>query len=176
MCGTPACSKSTGPIVPTLFAYFGSLSHFGYSCNISNFSIILLFVRQRERPGLPSQVVAWPPRLSAGRRESGFMGSQRVGHDWVTELNWTELKEVFLSQGPFLCGQVETPRDKETSQHVLNLSHYVGIAFAVQTQCVLLCCLSMCLIWHLPNPTTISIPCQGETGYFCCRTRRIPAS
>ena len=21
-----------------------------------------------------------------------FMGSQRVGHDWVTELNWTELK------------------------------------------------------------------------------------
>ena len=22
-----------------------------------------------------------------------FMGSQRVGHDWVTELNWTELTE-----------------------------------------------------------------------------------
>ena len=22
-----------------------------------------------------------------------FTGSQRVGHDWVTELNWTELKE-----------------------------------------------------------------------------------
>ena len=21
------------------------------------------------------------------------MGSQRVGHDWVTELNWTELKD-----------------------------------------------------------------------------------
>ena len=21
-----------------------------------------------------------------------FMGSQRVGHDWATELNWTELK------------------------------------------------------------------------------------
>ena len=29
-----------------------------------------LFVRQRERPGLPSQALAWPPRLSAGRRES----------------------------------------------------------------------------------------------------------
>ena len=28
-------------------------------------------VRQRERPGLHSQAVAWPPRLSAGRRESG---------------------------------------------------------------------------------------------------------
>ena len=23
-----------------------------------------------------------------------FMGSQRVGHDWVTELNWTELNEL----------------------------------------------------------------------------------
>ena len=30
-----------------------------------------LFVRQRERPGLHSQAVAWPPRLSAGRRGSG---------------------------------------------------------------------------------------------------------
>ena len=29
-----------------------------------------LFVRQRERPGLRSPAVAWPPRLSAGRRES----------------------------------------------------------------------------------------------------------
>ena len=26
-----------------------------------------------------------------------FMGSQRVGHDWVTELNWTENKEFVLS-------------------------------------------------------------------------------
>ena len=24
-----------------------------------------------------------------------FMGSQRVGHNWVTELNWTELPEIF---------------------------------------------------------------------------------
>ena len=24
-----------------------------------------------------------------------FMGSQRVGHDWVTELNWTELKDLW---------------------------------------------------------------------------------
>ena len=38
-----------------------------------------LFVRQRERPGLPSQALAWPPRLSAGRRESG---SQRP---WLGE-------------------------------------------------------------------------------------------
>ena len=27
----------------------------------------------------------------------GFMGSQRVGHDWVNELNWTELFFRFLS-------------------------------------------------------------------------------
>ena len=32
------------------------------------------FVRQRERPGLHFQAVAWPPRLSAGRRESGSQG------------------------------------------------------------------------------------------------------
>ena len=38
-----------------------------------------LFVRQRERPGLHSQAVAWPPRRSAGRRESG---SQRP---WLGE-------------------------------------------------------------------------------------------
>jgi len=25
-----------------------------------------------------------------------FMGSQRVRHDWVTELNWTELKTLFI--------------------------------------------------------------------------------
>ena len=25
-----------------------------------------------------------------------FMGSQRVGHDWVTELNWTELKGCLI--------------------------------------------------------------------------------
>ena len=24
---------------------------------------------------------------------AGFMGSQRVGHDWATELNWTEAEE-----------------------------------------------------------------------------------
>ena len=30
-----------------------------------------------------------------------FMGSQRVGHDWVTELNWTELNRAW----PCLTGQ-----------------------------------------------------------------------
>ena len=27
-----------------------------------------------------------------------FMGSQRVGHDWATELNWTELKSPYVSK------------------------------------------------------------------------------
>ena len=26
-----------------------------------------------------------------------FMGLQRVGHDWATELNWTELRENYLA-------------------------------------------------------------------------------
>ena len=27
-----------------------------------------------------------------------FMGSRRVGHDWATELNWTELKTIYNFQ------------------------------------------------------------------------------
>ena len=30
-----------------------------------------------------------------------FMGSQRVGHDWVTELNWTDIYESLFLMGPF---------------------------------------------------------------------------
>ena len=35
----------------------------------------------------------WTPGDGDGRRPGvlRFMGSQRVGHDWVTKLNWTEL-------------------------------------------------------------------------------------
>ena len=29
-----------------------------------------------------------------------FTGSQRVGHDWATELNWTELTEMMLQENP----------------------------------------------------------------------------
>ena len=29
-----------------------------------------------------------------------FMGSQRVGHDWVTELNWTDAKNWLLGKDP----------------------------------------------------------------------------
>ena len=32
----------------------------------------------------------WTPGDGDGHRMLRFMGSQRVGHDWATELNWTE--------------------------------------------------------------------------------------
>ena len=35
-----------------------------------------------------------------------FMGSQRVGHDWVTELNWTELAEIWTLSHSYVCLQV----------------------------------------------------------------------
>ena len=34
-----------------------------------------------------------------------FMGSQRVGHDWVTELNWTELNLIIWTQASSDCKQ-----------------------------------------------------------------------
>ena len=38
-----------------------------------------------------------------------FMGSQRVGHDWTTELNWTEGWEEGVEKlcvwSKFVCGQ-----------------------------------------------------------------------
>ena len=35
----------------------------------------------------------WTPGIGDGQRPGmmWFMGSQRVGHDWATELNWTEI-------------------------------------------------------------------------------------
>ena len=32
-----------------------------------------------------------------------FMGSLRVGHDWVTELHWTELKLCIWVLNPYVC-------------------------------------------------------------------------
>ena len=44
--------------------------------------------------GLDVRESEWPPGDGDGHVRPGvlrFMGSQRVGHDWATELNWTEL-------------------------------------------------------------------------------------
>ena len=43
-------------------------------------------------------VMVWTGRAGVLR----FMGSQRVGHDWATELNWTELG-VSEGQGSLVC-------------------------------------------------------------------------
>ena len=36
----------------------------------------------------------------------GFMGSQRVGHDWATELNWTEYSTVYMYHNFFIHSSV----------------------------------------------------------------------
>ena len=36
-----------------------------------------------------------------------FMGSQRVGHDWATELNWTEQTNVLLKNMLWKCSPIE---------------------------------------------------------------------
>ena len=59
--------------------------------------------RQEEKGTAEEEMVGWHHRLSGREFEQApgvgdgqgglscwFMGSQRVGHDWATELNWTE--------------------------------------------------------------------------------------
>ena len=46
-----------------------------------------------------------------------FMGSQRTGHDWATELNWTELREItglYFCLG--LCTVSSSYQDKQCSE------------------------------------------------------------
>ena len=38
-----------------------------------------------------------------------FMGSQRVGHDWATELNWSDLALCFAAGLPYMTGMEQTP-------------------------------------------------------------------
>ena len=39
----------------------------------------------------------WTPGVGDGQGGLASMGSQRVGHDWATELNWTEVRRRGLS-------------------------------------------------------------------------------
>ena len=64
-------------------------------------------VRQRERPGLHSPAVAWPPRLSAGRRESG---SQRP---WLGEA-------ASQPEGSSVCAQKAPARLGKNSNVLTN--------------------------------------------------------
>ena len=45
---------------------------------------------------LNGHVFEQAPGVGDGQGSHVTMGSQRVGHDWVTELNWTELAIVKL--------------------------------------------------------------------------------
>ena len=47
----------------------------------------------------------WTPGVGDGGRPGvlRFMGSQRVGYDWATELNWTEVASV-MSDSLWCCG------------------------------------------------------------------------
>ena len=57
--------------------------------------------RQKEKGTTEDEMVGWYHRLNGhefeqtpgvgdGQKSLASMGSQRVGHDWMTELNWTE--------------------------------------------------------------------------------------
>ena len=48
---------------------------------------------QEEKGMREDEMAGWHHRLDGRKSEWGvlrFMGSQRVGHDWATELNWTD--------------------------------------------------------------------------------------
>ena len=62
---------------------------------------------QEEKGTTEDEMVGWHHQLNGhefewtlgvgdGHGMLQFMGSRRVGHDWATELNWTELKRVDL--------------------------------------------------------------------------------
>ena len=60
-----------------------------------------------------------------------FMGSQRVGHDWATELNWTRILKCFLGKRQQPCWSEESGRFKawpytKITWHLLPLSWSQG--------------------------------------------------
>ena len=74
-----------------------------------------------------------------------FMGSQRVGHDWVTELNWTDVSlflcSLFCSVDPYVWFYPNI-----TLFWLLQLCIFVWI---LRESCFLLCCSSPAC--HLPQ-------------------------
>ena len=85
----------------------------------------MIWARQEEKGTTKDEMAGWHHWLDGSDSEwtrswwwTGrpgmlwFMGSQRVGHDWATELNWTELKseqqlkthlDVWLTEGDAVC-------------------------------------------------------------------------
>ena len=76
----------------------------------------------------------------------------------------------FHKNGPW-PGNTSLLRDK-LSQLVLDLLPCVRISFPVSySRYTPLLGLSVCTIWHLANPTAISVPFWEGTGSFCYSTR-----
>ena len=62
-----------------------------------------------------------------------FMGSQRVGHDWATELNWTEKREMVYNIG-FGVGDVRLTAYRQTSKSN-SFSKFLVLVFSIQFLC-----------------------------------------
>ena len=96
---SPGCSLE-GLILKLKLQYFG---HLMWSADSSEKTLMLGKIEGRRRRGwqrmkmvrwhcrLNGHEFAWTLGVGDGQRPGvlGFMGSQRVGHDWATELNWT---------------------------------------------------------------------------------------
>ena len=67
-----------------------------------------------------------------------FMGSQRVGHDWVTELNWTELEEITVIFFSF--------RENPRSVWLVRIQSWAGRTFLRSKQT--LCMWGPCQLWE----------------------------
>ena len=60
-----------------------------------------------------------------------FMGSQRVGHDWVTELNWTELIVItsFVDYAFDILSKKSSPFSKSFRSSVLSFQNFIVLLF-----------------------------------------------
>ena len=69
---------------------------------LSDFTFTFHFHALEKEMATHSSVLAW--RIPGTGEPGGLpsMGSQRVGHDWVTELNWTEWHSKPLVESSFL--------------------------------------------------------------------------
>ena len=75
-----------------------------------------------------------------------FMGSQRVGHDWVTELNWYMLwNKISLHSSVFICKYLKN----DIAWLTVNITHAIYI-FCLENIYVHLCvCAQSCLtLWN----------------------------
>ena len=110
----PIDSSPPGSPVPgilqarTLEWVANSFSKANPRINQNRILFIISFVHLRERLTRWTWV-EWAPGVGDGGRPGvlWFMGSWRVRHDWVTELNWTELKVLVTQSYLTFCDPVD---------------------------------------------------------------------